>query len=244
MRDERFLNGCLVDGDSATQRRENRRRHRALGVALGVEGLLMAALAILPLMKMNALPPQYIFLPRIPFPGTPAARPAASHPHETTNLSHIFAPLNPYLSPTRVPRTAAVTPSSAPEFPGRVQGFSDQPLGIFDASGDTPLLPQPRPAPPRIIRQSETAQEGLLINRVQPQYPEIARTARISGTVELRAIVGRDGRVRSVEVLSGSPLLAPAAEAAVRQWRYRPTLLDGEAVEVETRITVRFVLSE
>lgn len=84
----------------------------------------------------------------------------------------------------------------------------------------------------------------MLIHRIEPQYPAIARIARVSGSVELRAIIGRDGSVSSIEVLSGNPLLARAAAEAVRQWRYRPTILDGEAVEVETRITVNFVLGQ
>ena len=84
----------------------------------------------------------------------------------------------------------------------------------------------------------------MLIHRIEPQYPVIARIAGVSGTVELRAIIGRDGSVSSIEVLSGNPLLARPAVEAVRQWRYRPTILDGEAVEVETRITVNFVLGQ
>lgn len=84
----------------------------------------------------------------------------------------------------------------------------------------------------------------MLIHRIEPQYPAIARIARVSGSVELRAIIGRDGSVSSIEVLSGNPLLARAAVEAARQWRYRPTFLDGEAVEVETRITVNFVLGQ
>lgn len=85
---------------------------------------------------------------------------------------------------------------------------------------------------------------GSLIRRVDPQYPEIAKAIHLSGTVRLRAIVGTDGRVQNLEVLSGNPILANAAVAAVRQWRYRPTLLSGTAVEVETFITVNFVLSQ
>jgi len=244
MQDERFLNGCLVDGDSGTERRAKQRRRRALGAALGIEALVMAALAILPLMNTRGLPPQYILLPRIPFSGMHAARPAATHPRETSSPSRVFVPWNPYLSLAHVSRARAATEVSAPQISDAAQGMSDHAPGILHATGGTPVLPLPRPASPQIVRRSEIVQEGLLINRVQPQYPEIARVARISGTVELRAIIGRDGRVRSVEVLSGSPLLIAAAEAAVRQWRYRPTLLDGEAVEVETLITVRFVLSE
>jgi periplasmic protein TonB len=73
---------------------------------------------------------------------------------------------------------------------------------------------------------------------------EIARIARIEGTVELTVLVARDGRVLSVQVLSGNRLLAAAAKQAVEQWRYRPAILDGQAVEVEARVTVRFVMDE
>jgi periplasmic protein TonB len=79
---------------------------------------------------------------------------------------------------------------------------------------------------------------------VVPQYPQIARIARISGTVELLVLIGQDGRVKSIEVLSGNPMLAASAKAGVEQWRYRPAILDGLAVEVETRVTVHFVLNE
>jgi protein TonB len=86
--------------------------------------------------------------------------------------------------------------------------------------------------------------EAALLNKVQPQYPVAARLTHLAGTVRLHAIIGKDGRVRNVEVLSGNPILAQAALAAVREWRYRPTELNHEIVEVETEITVNFILQE
>lgn len=83
---------------------------------------------------------------------------------------------------------------------------------------------------------------AMLIARVDPEYPKIAQQMRLTGTVRLHAIIGTDGGVREVRVIEGSPILAQAALAAVRQWRYRPTLLGGSPVEVETYITVNFVL--
>jgi protein TonB len=85
--------------------------------------------------------------------------------------------------------------------------------------------------------------EGNLIHRVQPEYPLLARQARIQGTVVLRAIISREGRIEKLQVVSGHPLLAPAAIEAVRQWRYRPYLLNDQPVEVETQVTVNFTLS-
>ena len=84
--------------------------------------------------------------------------------------------------------------------------------------------------------------EASLIQRVQPDYPPIARAARIAGRVELRVILVLDGTVRHIEGLSGNPLLVHAAGSAVRQWRYRRTLLSGEPVEVATIIAVDFRL--
>jgi protein TonB len=83
---------------------------------------------------------------------------------------------------------------------------------------------------------------GDLIYRVQPQYPEIARQARIQGTVALRAIISKAGTIENLTVEAGHPMLVPSAIRAVRQWRYRPYVLNGEPVEVGTEITVNFIL--
>jgi len=83
-----------------------------------------------------------------------------------------------------------------------------------------------------------------LIHDVKPQYPPQARQARIEGTVVLLAVIGKDGSVRDVQVKSGSPLLAQAAIEAVKQWRYKPYLLNGQPVEVDTQITINFTLAE
>jgi protein TonB len=85
--------------------------------------------------------------------------------------------------------------------------------------------------------------EGNLIYRVQPEYPALARQVRIQGLVVLRAIINRDGAIENLQALSGHPLLVPAALNAVRQWRYRPYVLNGEPVEVETEVKVNFILS-
>ena len=77
---------------------------------------------------------------------------------------------------------------------------------------------------------------------MKPTYPQLAQAARISGAVRLVAIISREGAIENLQVLSGHPMLAPAAVEAVRQWRYRPYELNGEPVEVETQVTVNFVL--
>jgi protein TonB len=101
----------------------------------------------------------------------------------------------------------------------------------------------PPPKAPQRIRQGGNVQAALIMNRVQPQYPPLARQARVSGTVKLHAIIAKDGTVQELQVISGHPLLIQAALDAVRQWRYRPTLLNTEPVEVDTTIDVIFTLN-
>jgi protein TonB len=85
--------------------------------------------------------------------------------------------------------------------------------------------------------------EGNLIFRVQPDYPSLARQVRVQGQVVLRAVISREGTIENLQVLSGHPMLVRAAVEAVRQWKYRPYLLNGEPVEVETEVKVNFILS-
>lgn len=86
-------------------------------------------------------------------------------------------------------------------------------------------------------------QLGSLVRKVVPIYPEIAKRAGIQGTVLLSALIGKDGRVESVVPVSGHPMLVRAAEEAVRQWQYRPYILNNEPVTVQTSITVHFTLN-
>ena len=92
------------------------------------------------------------------------------------------------------------------------------------------------------IKQGGEVQHANLVHQVKPSYPQLARTVRVQGSVILEAIIDRQGRVENLKVLSGHPLLIPAAFEAVQQWRYRPTLLNGQPVEVVTQITVNFSL--
>lgn len=85
--------------------------------------------------------------------------------------------------------------------------------------------------------------EGNLIRKVQPIYPALARSARIQGVVALQATISKEGTIKNLRVLSGHPMLTAAAIDAVRQWRYRPYVLNGAPVEVETQITVNFSLA-
>jgi protein TonB len=126
--------------------------------------------------------------------------------------------------------------------PGGVAGGSlGGVMGGIIGSGGAP--PPPKPTASR-IRQGGSVQAALLVNKVQPVYPPLARQTRISGTVRLHAIISKSGSVESLEVLSGHPLLVRAAMDAVQQWKYKPTLLNGEPVEVDTTIDVIFSLNQ
>ena len=120
---------------------------------------------------------------------------------------------------------------------------SDSPSALMTSigSGPSPFVPRPPVAspPPRVSRMME----GNLVRRVDPPYPVIAKAAGVQGAVVIKAIISRDGTIEHVELLSGPGLLTSAAMQAVRQWKYRPYYLNGEPVEVETQITVNFVLS-
>jgi protein TonB len=102
---------------------------------------------------------------------------------------------------------------------------------------------QPKVATPQRVRVSSGVSEGLLINKVAPTYPQLAKQARIQGTVILEAIIGKDGSIQNLHLIQGHPMLAPAAMDAVKRWHYKPYFLNGEPVEVDTVITVNFSLS-
>lgn len=109
-------------------------------------------------------------------------------------------------------------------------------------SGRT-ITPRNASTPAKRWRVSGGVEQGLLIQQVKPIYPPLARQAGVQGEVILQAVIGKDGRIEDLRVISGNPLLVKAARDAVIQWRYRPFLLDGEPVEVETQITVNFKVS-
>ena len=101
----------------------------------------------------------------------------------------------------------------------------------------------PKIATPQRVRVSSGVQSGLLIRKVNPSYPALARQARIQGTVVLQAQISKDGNIENLQLVSGHPMLAPAAIEAVKQWKYKPYLLNGEPVEVETQVQVNFTLA-
>jgi protein TonB len=101
----------------------------------------------------------------------------------------------------------------------------------------------PKVATPERVRVSQGVSEGLLVHKVTSQYPPLARQARIQGQVVLQAIIGKDGKIENLQVVRGHPMLNASAIDAVKQWRYKPYLLNGQPAEVETVITVNFTMA-
>jgi protein TonB len=115
--------------------------------------------------------------------------------------------------------------------------------GIVNSTSNLAVVPKFVPVTPQRVRISQGVTKGLLIHRVEPPYPPLAKAARVQGEVVLSAIISVNGEIENLQLASGHPMLVPAALTAVRQWRYKPYLLNGQPVEVETTITVIFALT-
>jgi protein TonB len=130
---------------------------------------------------------------------------------------------------------------------GAVGGILGGILGSVPTAAPPPPPKKKEPPPPprpSIIPVGGRVQNALLMRHPDPVYPQIAKSARIAGTVELSAIIGEDGHIQELKVVSGHPLLRQAALDAVKQWVYKPTLLNEQPVKVSTTIDVIFTLSQ
>lgn len=125
--------------------------------------------------------------------------------------------------------------------PGGVPG--GQMGGVMGSIIGSASAPVPKVATPSRVRVSSGVTQGMVIRKVNPTYPQIAKTARVQGQVVLQAEISKDGSIENLRVLSGHPLLTQAALDAVKQWKYRPYILNGEPVPVETTVTVIFSLA-
>ena len=250
-KEEVVLARCLMEGDADTTARARSRRRKTFGASLGIELMLLGLLVAVPLLTTVAQPQIRRDLPEgitfIRGPHSPVMRQTV-RPATTTHA------VSPVLSQTEIPRPIfdirRIPPAGeeiAGDGPTGIPGGAELPGGIEIAeigrlAPVPPHVDPPRPTEKRPVHVSEGILEGQLISRVEPQYPVIAVQTKTEGEVRLHAIISRDGRITALEVVSGSPLLVRAALEAVRQWRYRPTLLNGEPVEVDTSITVIFHL--
>jgi protein TonB len=177
----------------------------------------------------------------------PPPPPFATH----TPVARIHRILSGILTaPRTVPPSIDLTPDP-PDAMSEVSGVPFGPAGVLSALPTIGTAPppapnlEPTPKPPAApLKVSSGVQAARLIFAPRPAYPMLAKTARVEGSVRLHALIGRDGTVENVQLTSGPPLLVSAAMEAIRQWRYQPTILNGETVPVETDIIVTFTLRQ
>jgi len=215
--------------------------------SFGFQAMAVSLLLLMPLIWIQGPPKlQWFEPPQILMP-PPAPAPPVSGQRRIQSSNIREGQLQ---QPPAIPPTIAILNEpqvgSAPDLGDAVVvgGTGTGRRGVFNSIGNSvDVAPPPTPpAPTHPIRVSHWA-EGNLIYRARPEYPEIARQVRVQGPVQLRAVISKTGTIEHLTVESGHPMLVKAAMDAVRQWRYRPYLLNGEPIEVETEITVNFVLS-
>jgi protein TonB len=214
--------------------------------SFGFQVMALSLLLLMPLIWIQGPPSLQWFEPPHTLTPPPAPAPPVGGERRSTHSTNLSG--THLMQPPTIPTTIAILNeqpvASAPNIDeGGVVGGTGTSRGMIGSVGpsvDAAPPPAP-PAPTHPITVSHWA-EGNLIYRVQPAYPEIARQIRVQGPVQLQAIISKAGTIEHLTVESGHPMLVKAAMDAVRQWRYRPYLLNGEPVEVETEITVNFVL--
>ncbi len=218
-------------------------------ISFALQAAAVVCLLLLPLFYTEGLPRLALLAPLLAPAPLPADLPTPRPNSPAAPQSNLMG--DRMVSPAQIPPTVTMLTDTEPPFPMIDPGAA----GVRDGTGD----PNARgtvfnsvlgsdlalPPPPPAVRHPPVSRmmEGNLVHRVQPDYPTLARQVRVQGKVVLRAMISREGAIENLQVLSGHPMLIPAAVDAVRQWRYRPYVLNGEPVEVETEVTVNFILS-
>lgn len=238
---------------------KGKQKQRAILVSLMAQMSVCGVLLLVPLVFTQALPALELEMLAIPFvppqPTPPPLPEPVRQPVEDTQTEPAYrlfradilrAPRDvaPTVEVAELPRysSAPMADSGAILFPDTLVGIAGSlPTGLSIA----PPPPEPEPViekPAVPIRVSSGVQAAMLLRRVDPVYPPLARPMRLSGAVKLSAIIARDGTIQQLKVIEGHPLLARAALEAVSQWVYRPTVVSSQPVEVATQIEVNFVL--
>jgi protein TonB len=223
-------------------------------ISFVLQVLLVGVLILIPLIYTEALPKQQLmsFLVAPPPPPPPPPPPAAVPIKVVKQIQSDLA--NGQLrTPTKIPeKVQMIKEEEAPPpvmasggvvggVPGGVPG--GQMGGVIGGIISSTPVAVPKVATPQRVRVSQGVSNGLLIRKVQPAYPPLARQARIQGQVLLQAQISKDGTIENLQLISGHPMLAPAAIEAVKQWRYKPYMLNGEPVAVDPQVVVNFTLS-
>jgi protein TonB len=229
---------------------------RTTSVAFVLEIILVGLMVLYPLIVTDALPMKTLMSTVIVAPPPPPPPPPPPAPAQVVHVQKIETEMinGALRTPTKIPEKVkmikeeqAPPPSSAVVgvvggVPGGMPG--GQIGGVIGGIvSSVPVAVPHVAAPPQKVRVSQGVLQGNLLHQVQPQYPPIARAARVSGAVVIKATIGKDGTMTGLQVVSGHPMLVQSALEAVKQWRYKPWVLNGEPVEVETLITVNFNLS-
>ena len=242
------LSSCLVEGDPQSEKRARRIKQRAVAISIVLQSLALVALVLFPLLtKGERLSLQYKtpICPTAPIGNHKLSTTPPKHGAQIPRLCHFCAP--PNIPPTIVNHDQSASTERDDSASDPIPGLPTSPgtPGGRIPTNPHPVLPPPGDPPQTVARRpvSELAQMAQLIHRVEPIYPPLAKQIQHEGRVELRAIISTAGTIESLEVISGDPLLIPSALAAVREWRYRPTILNGRPIEVDTRITVIYTLS-
>jgi protein TonB len=242
----------ILTGDSAGN------KTRALAASFGAQSLLIGIAILIPLIFSDHLPRMPLWTP-LSAPLHPQPEPApvesSSTPASSTSILHTARIFHPPAESSHANGPAAATILNDGELSASGYDFANfgVPAGLnaalptinATAPLKTPIVPVPAPKPvdkPHPIGGDVLA--AKLIRKIVPEYPPLAKQARVSGTVRLTGVIAKDGTIEQLEVLSGNPLLVPAALAAVKRWLYQPTFLNGQPVEVIAPIDVIFTLSQ
>ncbi|HMH08716.1 MAG TPA: energy transducer TonB [Terriglobales bacterium] len=235
----------------------NRRRFATL-LSVVLQCFLVAVLILVPLWFTDVLPKQQLVTFLVaPSPPPPPPNPAAPAPAIVRVVKPTSDIMNGQLrTPDRIPnKVQMIREEEAPpslNVTGEVVGGVPNGIlggqlggvigGIISSTSKLAVVPEPKAAIAKRVRVSQGVSQGLLIYRVEPKYPPIAQQAHIQGIVILTAVIGKDGIIQRLQLVSGHPMLATAAIDAVKQWRYKPYLLNGQPVEAETTVAVTFRL--
>jgi periplasmic protein TonB len=233
------------------------RRHRLVATVAGtaLEIAALVGLILVPLIRTQAIDLKNL-QERVPPPRGPRSVKVIAVVHERSGGGAQRPVIGPQIIvPERIPEHVYELqdpPISANSGPGPISGSpnpQDCPGCVIGSPFDevasyNPPMPPPPSKPKPVERQTviSDVQSAKLVYGPKPEYPIPAKIVHVQGMVRLEAVIGTDGRVQNLQVISGHPMLVKAAMDAVSQWRYQPTLLNGEPVEVETEINVNFVL--
>jgi len=243
------LSGCLVDGDAEQRRRQRRVKRRALSISIFLQSAVLAVLILVPLFSKAERISLTIVTPMPPYSHyRDASHNASAQPprrHSPQTVCRVCA--SPNIPPTIVMRDPS---SNATETEEPTDGLGQNIPGGID--GAIPLSDPSQRGPrredidTRVVRPQivhiTTIDPAMLIHRVEPAYPILAKQTHREGRVEMRAVIGTDGTIQSLQIISGDPLFLLSAREAVQQWRYKPTVLNGKPVEIDTFITVVYTM--